>query len=119
MTNHVLGAIEDRKFALKRLEGFAWGLFFVWIGIVLLEELGWGVALLGVGTLTLGGQLARKWIAATFETFWVVVGTLFFLGGLWTLLGFRISLIPIVSIVAGAALLVSAVLSRPGRGSQN
>lgn len=118
MTDHVLGAMDDRRFALKRLEGFAWGLFFVWIGLVLLEELGWGVGLLGVGILTLGGQLARKWIAAKFETFWLVVGTLFLLGGVWTLLGIRVSLIPIVSILAGAALLVSAIVSKPGRGPQ-
>jgi len=93
----------------RKLDAAAWGLFFIWTGIALLAGIGWGFGLLGVGIITLGGQFARKYFALTFEGFWVVVGLLFFVGGVWELLSVRIGLVPILLIIAGAALLVSAV----------
>ena len=113
MTDHVMGAMGDQRDALKKVEGFAWGLFFVWIGVVLLAELGWGIGLLGVGILVLGGQVARKKIALRFEMFWLVIGAFFLLGGIWALLDIRVGLMPIVSILAGIALLVSALVGKP------
>ena len=118
MMNHAIGAIGDRRDALKKVEALAWGLFFIWVGVVLLAELGWGIGLFGIGILILGGQMARRRIALNFETFWLLVGTLFVLGGVWELLGIRVSLIPIVSIVAGVALLVSALVAKPKHESQ-
>lgn len=112
MTDHAIGATGDRRDALKKVEGFAWGLFFIWIGAVLLAELGWGIGLLGVGILVLAGQVARRRIALHFETFWLVIGSFFVLGGIWALLGIRISLMPVVSILAGLALLVSALVGK-------
>jgi hypothetical protein len=47
------------------------------------------------------------------ETFWVLVGVLFLLGGIWDLLSVHVSLTPIVCIVAGVLLLGSALLSKP------
>ena len=112
MTNHAVGTMGDRRVTLHRLDGLAWGLFFIWIGIALLTNLGLGIGLLGVGILILGGQMARKYMALGFETFWVVVAMFFVLGGVWLLFGVRVSLIPIFSIVAGAALLLSALLGK-------
>jgi hypothetical protein len=97
----------------RKLDAGAWGLFFIWTGIALLAGIDWGFGLLGVGIITLGGQLARKYFGLTFEGFRVVVGVLFFAGGVWELLSVRIGLVPIVLIIAGAALLASAV-RRPG-----
>jgi hypothetical protein len=116
MTDHATGAMRDPKEFLKKVEGFAWGLFFIWVGVVLLAELGWGVGLLGVGILVLGGQMARKQMALQLETFWLVIGTFFVLGGIWSLLGIRVSLMPVVSILAGIALLVSALFAKPRHG---
>ena len=116
MSEHALGTLGDRRDALKKVEGLAWGLFFIWIGIVLLAELGWGVGLLGVGILVFAGQVARRQIVLSFETFWLVVGTFFVLGGIWALLDIRISLMPIVSILAGLSLLVSALVRKPRQG---
>jgi len=45
--------------------------------------------------------------------FWVLVGVLFLLGGIWDLLSVRVSLTPIVCIVAGVLLLSSALLTKP------
>jgi hypothetical protein len=92
-----------------KLDAVAWGLFFIWIGIAVLANLGWGIALLGVGILILGKQTARKYMALAIEMFWVVVGALFVMGGVWELLSVRVSLIPVVCIMAGIALLVSAL----------
>lgn len=92
-----------------KLDAAAWGLFFVWVGVALIANIGWGLGLLGVGVITLGGQLARRSFGLTVEGFWVVAGLLFVLGGVWELLGIEYSLVPIVSIVAGVALLLSAL----------
>lgn len=93
----------------RRLDAAAWGLFFLWIGLGLIANLGWGLGLLGVGAITLGEQIARKSFGLAAEGFWIGVGVLFVLGGVWELLGVQFSLVPIVLIVAGAALLLNAV----------
>jgi hypothetical protein len=116
MTDHATGAMRDAKDVLKKVEEVAWGLFFIWVGVVLLAELGWGVGLLGIGILVLGGQMARKQMALQLEIFWLVIGTFFVLGGIWNLLGIRVSLMPVVSLLAGIALLVSAFLAKPKHG---
>lgn len=92
-----------------KLDAAAWGVFFVWVGIALIADIGWGLALLGVGVITLGAQLARRSFGLAIEGFWVLVGLLFLLGGVWELLEIRYSLVPIVAIVAGVALLLNAM----------
>jgi hypothetical protein len=96
-----------------KLDAVGWGLFFIWIGIALFANVSWGIGLLGVGIITLGGQVARKYMDLKFETFWIVVGLLFVLGGVWELFSVRVSLVPLVCIGAGVALLVSALVGRP------
>ena len=93
----------------QKLDAAAWGLFFLWVGIALIADFGWGLALLGVGVITLGAQVAGGRFGLALEPFWIVVGLLFLLGGVWELLDVRLSLVPIVPIVAGVALLVHAV----------
>jgi hypothetical protein len=92
-----------------KLDAVAWGLFFVWVGIALIANIGWGLGLLGVGVITLGGQVARKYFGLAVERFWLVVALFFVLGGVWELLGLQFSLVPIMLIVAGMALLFSAM----------
>lgn len=92
----------------RRLDAVAWGLFFVWIGVALIANLSWGLGLLGVGAITLGTQLARRYFGLTIEGFWVAVGLLFLMGGVCELFGVQFSLVPILLIVAGLGLLLSA-----------
>ena len=113
MATHVVGPVAGRQITLEKLDGIAWGLFFLWVGIVLLADFGWGTGLLGIGIVILGGQAGRKLIGAGFELFWVLVGMLFFLGGVWELFGVRVGLTPILCIVAGVLLLLSALLRKP------
>jgi hypothetical protein len=112
MATHIIRTPEGRVTAHK-LDVVGWGLFFIWIGIALLANLGWGMGLVGVGFLVLVGQLARKYMGLRFEAFWAIVGALFVIGGVWEFLSVRVSLIPILCIVAGVALVVSAVVGKP------
>ena len=113
MATHVVGTVVDRRITLEKLDRIAWGLFFLWIGIAFLANLGWGMGLLGIGIIILGGQIARKSVGFGLEMFWVLVGVLFLLGGIWDLLSVHVSLTPIVCIVSGVLLLGSALLSKP------
>jgi hypothetical protein len=100
--------VRNTLVVAHKLDAAVWGLFFLWVGVALIANIGWGVGLLGVGVITLGGQLARKYVGLGVEGFWVVAGALLALGGVWELLGLQFSLVPIVLIVAGVALLLSA-----------
>ncbi len=109
---------DDRRVAntralTKKLEAAGWGLFFIWIGIALLADVGWGVGLVGVGIIILGAQVSRRYLALKPEGFWVVVGFLFVVGGIWELFNVQLALVPILCIVAGVALLASALGGRP------
>ncbi len=103
---------SERHRLAKKLDAVGWGLFFIWVGIAFLGDLDVGVGLLGVGIITLGGQVARKFLNLKLEGFWVVVGLLFVVGGLWELFEAEIGLVPIILIVVGLALLVSAFLGK-------
>ena len=98
----------------KNIEAAGWGLFFVWIGISFLAGFSFAVGLLGVGIITLGGQIARKFSNIKLEGFWVVVGILFIIGGIWELLKIEVQLVPILIIVAGLVILISVF-----RGKKN
>jgi hypothetical protein len=56
--------------------------------------------------------VARKYFGLAIEPFWVAVGLFFVLGGVWELLGLQFSLVPVILIVAGMALLFSALRSQ-------
>ena len=91
-----------------RLDKIGWALFFIWVGTGFLLDLGWGLGFFGIGVIVLGGQAARKLFNLRLEGCWVVCGVLFLLGGLWTLFGVTLPLLPILLIAAGIALLISS-----------
>ncbi len=95
-----------------KVDPTVWGLFFVWIGIAVLAHLGWGIGLVGVGVITLGAQAWRGYLGLRVDRFSLVVGSLFTIGGIWSLLDLRIDLVPVLCIVAGIALLVSTLAGR-------
>lgn len=112
MTVHQAAATLDRRFSAERLDTLAWALLLIWIGIVLLASLGWGIGLLGVGIILFSEQLVRVYSAANLQIFWIVAGAVLVIGGVSDLAGIQISLIPVAFIVAGVALLVSALFSK-------
>lgn len=102
---------NERSIA-RVIDSAGWGLFFLWVGVALLLDIGWGPGLIGVGVITLGGQVARRYYGLSIESFWVAVAVLFVLGGVWELLQIRVSLVPVLAIVAGVVLLISAMRRR-------
>ena len=104
---------SERQYMARKLDAVGWGLFFIWVGIAFLVDLGWGVGLVGVGVLGLGEQVARRHFNLNMEGFWVVVSFLFIVGGLWTLLDAQVALVPLLLIVAGLAVLFSAFWGKP------
>jgi hypothetical protein len=96
----------------RKLDAFGWGLFLIWLGIVLLARAQTSVALLGIGIIMLGVQLARVVLKLRLEGFWFVAGLLFIVGALWQLANTRIPLVPILLIAAGVALLLTRFFPR-------
>jgi hypothetical protein len=97
-----------------KLQAVGWGLFFVWVGIAVLTkiEAGIGIGLLGIGIITLGMQGVRKYFNLKLEGFWVVVGLLFAIGGIWHLFEAKIPLVAIVLIIGGILVIVSGFRSK-------
>lgn len=53
----------QRKKRGRKLDAVGWGLFFIWMGIAVLADVGLGVGFLGVGLIILGGVVAREYLA--------------------------------------------------------
>ena len=87
-----------------------WSLFFIWVGVAWLMNLGLGYGLLGVGILALAMQGARYLYDVRVEGFWLFVGFAFVLGGFWELWSVSIPLAPLVLIAVGIALLIWRVI---------
>ncbi|WP_224243008.1 hypothetical protein [Hyalangium gracile] len=104
-------ATDSRKGTADRIESAAWGLLFIWLGIVWLTHLSLGFALLGVAAVILGEQLIRRQAGLRVTGFWVFVGLCLALAGVWDWVGATVSLVPYLLLLAGAALLLS--LFRP------
>lgn len=97
------------------IESAAWGLLFIWLGIVWLAHLALGFALLGVAVVVLGEQLIRRQTGLHVKGFWVFVGLCVALAGAWNLAGATTSLVPYLLILAGAALLFSLFRRMPAQ----
>ena len=106
---------RGRREGLKRITTIGWGLFFIWLGFVLMIKAGSGLILLGVGLISLGMQVARKYTGYDSDGFWVVVGTLFVVVGIWEMLDIKMPLMSVFLIVIGGAFLVSALRRDSGK----
>ncbi len=100
---------NEQEALADKLVGVKWGLFFIWIGLVLLLKLGAGGGVLGIGAIALGLQVGRKYFKLPFEWFWVIVGLIFILVGFWDTFETTLPLVAVLLIVAGLTLLVFAL----------
>jgi len=107
---------KARREGIKRITTIGWGLFFIWLGFVLMFKAGTGLILLGVGIISLGMQVARKYSGYDSDGFWIVVGTLFVIVGVWVLFDVKLPLMSIFLIVIGAVFLISAVKGKGENG---
>jgi len=113
MLTHICeNSVSANRKLERRLDAVFWGLFFIWIGIALLAHTGWGVGLMGVAILILGGQVTRYYSGLKVVGFGVVLGSLFFLCGIWEMLHVRLDLIPVLCIGMGVVLLVSVLVGK-------
>lgn len=103
-----------RRELARKLGGAGWGLFFIWVGVVLLADISPGVALLGVGMIILGEQAARVLLSLKLEGFWFVVGSGFLLAGIWQVAEVRLPLVPVLLVAAGLAVVLASILPRGG-----
>lgn len=100
----------------RAVERFGWGALFIWVGIAVLLQVGWAYGLIGVGVIILCSEVAHVMIGEhRIDWFSAVVGVIFLLGGIWVLFGIQASLVPILCIIAGVALMLSALTGRTAR----
>lgn len=99
----------ERHELSAKLDSVGWALFFIWVGIAFLADVGWGWGLLGISVIILGEAAVRRYLAMNIEGFWVVCGLMFLAGGLWELFTVPWPLVPILLILCGLAVLWGAV----------
>jgi hypothetical protein len=93
----------------QKFEAVGWALFFIWVGISVLADIGWGWGLLGVAAIILGEAVVRQLWDLKIGGFWIVVGLIFLAGGLWELFQVQWPLAPILLIGVGLAVLWGVV----------
>ena len=98
----------DKDKLSQKFDAVGWALFLIWVGLALLSDVGWGWGLLGVAAIILGETAIRWKMSLKIVGFWVVVGLIFLLGGLWELFHVSWPLAPVLIIGCGLAVLWGA-----------
>lgn len=99
----------------RQLDSVGWALFFIWIGVALLANVGWGWGLLGVAVIILGGEGIRRLKSLPVQGFWVAVGLMCLVIALWELLAISWPVVPVLIIGFGVVLLLRAFRRRGAR----
>lgn len=100
----------------RRYESLGWGSFIIWVGFCILVGIGFNLALLGIGVITLVFQYLRKINGLPLENFWLIAGILFVLGATWGFAGLKFPLVPILIIIAGVIVVMQAVREKDKPG---
>jgi hypothetical protein len=95
-----------------KLEAAGWGLFFVWLGTAAIANVGWNAGFIGVGIIILLGQAARRYFGVRTQKLSILLGSFFILGGVWSFLAIQFTLAPVLCVIVGLALLVSAIAGK-------
>jgi hypothetical protein len=103
------GAAPAKGGIAEKLDAIGWALFFIWVGLALMFNFGWGVGLLGIGIITVGEQTGRRYFGLRVERFWIIVGLLFLVGGIVEILEAQLPLLPVLLILAGVVVLFSSL----------
>ena len=105
------GSSTEKSELTGHLDSIVRAVFIIWVGTAMLVAMPWGWFLVGLGILILGAQLARLQMNIKIEGFRVAWGTVFLVGGLWTVLNLASwPLAPIVLILLGMVLLGKAII---------
>ncbi len=105
MQFHVVNSEESFS---KQLDAASWGLFFVWIGVAILLNVGWGWGLLGVAAIILVGAAIRSLKGLPIEGFWVAVGLVLLACAVWEFFAISWPMHPVLIIGLGVVTLLRA-----------
>ena len=103
---------DAEKDLAQKLDSIGWALFFIWLGVSFLADLGVGYGLLGVGIITIGMQFVRRVYALKAQGFWLVIGLLFIIGACGEIFEVEIPIVPIVLILAGISIIYSLTIGK-------
>jgi hypothetical protein len=106
---------NERDRLARQLDTVGWAVFFIWIGVALLADVGWGWGLLGVAAIVLCGELIRRFKGLPVQGFWISVGLMCLVIALWELFAISWPLVPLLIIGFGLVLLVGAFRGRARR----
>lgn len=101
-----MAAFMDRHDRSSRFDAAGWAIFFIWVGVAWLADVGTGVGLLGIAAITLGMQGLRRIYRVPVDRFWVLLGIGFAIAGFWQWFDIQKPLAPFILIAAGVALLI-------------
>ena len=107
MATHELEARERSRHLDRKIDGRSGGSLLVWIGVVLLTGMGWGLGLVGIGLILLVEQLTRWRLGRGPQAFWTVAGATAVGVGVVIVAGLEISFVPILLIVVGGVLIAN------------
>lgn len=105
MQFHILN--DEEGFA-RQLDAVSWGLFLVWVGVAILLNLGWGLGLLGVSAIILGGAAIRSFKGLPIEGFWVAAGIVLLACAVWEFFAISWPMLPVIIIGFGVVMLLRA-----------
>ena len=52
----------------RKLDAIGYALFFIWIGIAILANVGWGIGLIGFGVIIIGLLVIKEYISGQANT---------------------------------------------------
>jgi hypothetical protein len=88
---------------MAKIDATGWGLFFLWVGVALVASVGWGIAILGTGFISLGAQLARRLSGLPVDRWSVGFGVCLSVAGLTQWLDFHLGKAPLPAWAVPAA----------------
>ncbi len=98
--------MEKQKELGRKLDAIGWGVFFIWMGIIMLVKvLPIGVGSIGIGVIILGEAVARFLLKVSISAFWILLGIIFILAGVGEIWAINLPLLPIAFIICGALLI--------------
>jgi len=107
---------ESKKVSLnKRLECFCWGLFLIFVGILMIAPIRWnldGVWMIGAGIILLGMNAARHHFKIRVSISTIVLGIIAVILGLNDFLNLYMSIFPLILILIGAGIMLRSFLAK-------
>lgn len=100
------------KALARQLSALAGGAAAIWLGIVFLLGLGWGIGLMGIGMILLIEQLARRRFGLAHDLYWTAAGALALIGGMLLESGYDVRIGPLILILIGIFAITSAFSRR-------